>query len=188
LVADGPSVASRELRTLMELFGRDRVLVELWDHGHPLDSVRNDALAELAARHDVGVVATNNVHYATPAQRRLASAVAAVRARRSLDELDPWLPAASSAHLRSGADAQHGSARIQSAARRTQPHELRSHVGLDAVQLPVQFKPATGHQFALRIDSRRLAHGRAIGRPHVWRCAGVACGQGIGDLLHLDTA
>ena len=37
-------------------------------------------------------VATNNVHYATPAQRRLATALAAVRARRSLDELDPWLP------------------------------------------------------------------------------------------------
>ena len=32
--------------------------------------LRNDALAELAARHDVGCVATNNVHYATPAQRK----------------------------------------------------------------------------------------------------------------------
>ncbi|MCB0984221.1 MAG: error-prone DNA polymerase, partial [Ilumatobacter sp.] len=85
-------------------FGRDRVLVELWDHGDPLDSVRNDALAELAARHDVGVVASNNVHYATPAQRRLATAVAAVRARRSLEDLDPWLPAAAGAHLRSGSE------------------------------------------------------------------------------------
>jgi error-prone DNA polymerase len=56
------------------------------------------------ARHDVGVVATNNVHYATPAQRKLATAVAAVRARRSLDDLDPWLPAAAGAHLRSGAE------------------------------------------------------------------------------------
>jgi error-prone DNA polymerase len=104
LVAEGPAAAARELRTLMELFGRDRVLVELWDHGHPMDSVRNDALAELAARHDVGCVATNNVHYATPAQRRLATAVAAVRARRSLDELDPWLPASAGAHLRSGGE------------------------------------------------------------------------------------
>jgi hypothetical protein len=60
----------------MELFGRDRVVVELWDHGDPLDSARNDALAELAARHDVACIATNNVHYATPSQRRLASAVA----------------------------------------------------------------------------------------------------------------
>ena len=104
LVAAGPRVAARELQRLVSAFGRERVLVELWDHGNPLDSVRNDALAELAARHDVCVVATNNVHYATPAQRKLATAVAAVRARRSLDELDPWLPAASGAHLRSGAE------------------------------------------------------------------------------------
>ena len=31
-------------------FGRDHVAVELWDHGDPLDSARNDALAELAVR------------------------------------------------------------------------------------------------------------------------------------------
>ena len=104
LVAEGPAAAGRELRTLMELFGRDRVLVELWDHGHPMDSVRNDALAELAARHDVGCIATNNVHYASPVQRRLATAIAAVRARRSLDELDPWLPASAGSHLRSGGE------------------------------------------------------------------------------------
>ncbi len=104
LVGEGPAAAGRELRRLIELFGRDRVVVELWDHGDPLDSVRNDALAELAARHDLGCIATNNVHYAIPAQRRLATAVAAVRARRSLDELDPWLPAAAGAHLRSGAE------------------------------------------------------------------------------------
>ncbi|MSW79304.1 MAG: DNA polymerase III subunit alpha, partial [Actinobacteria bacterium] len=104
LVGAGPSAAARELQRLIQAFGRDRVLVELWDHGDPMDTVRNDALAELAARHDVGCIATNNVHYATPAQRKLATAVAAVRARRSLDDLDPWLPATSSAHLRSGAE------------------------------------------------------------------------------------
>ena len=104
LVTDGPAAARRELQRLIEAFGRDRVLVELWDHGDPLDSARNDALAELAARHDVGCVATTNAHYATPAQRRLATALAAVRARSSLAELDPWLPAAAGAHLRSGAE------------------------------------------------------------------------------------
>jgi error-prone DNA polymerase len=104
LVADGPAAARRELQRLIDAFGRDRVLVELWDHGDPLDSARNDALAELAARHDVGCVATTNAHYATPAQRRLATALAAVRARRSVAELDPWLPAAAGAHLRSGAE------------------------------------------------------------------------------------
>ncbi len=104
LVDEGPAAAARQLRKMIELFGRDRVVVELWDHGDPLDSARNDALAELAARHDLACIATNNVHYATPPQRKLATAIAAVRARRSLDELDPWLPATAGAHLRSGAE------------------------------------------------------------------------------------
>src|SRR6266516_3515034 len=98
----GPAAAAHALGRLVEAFGRDNVLVELWDHGDPLDSTRNDALVRLAGTAGVGVVATNNVHYATPARRRLATALAAVRARCSLDELDGWLPAAASAHLRAG--------------------------------------------------------------------------------------
>ena len=104
LFDEGPSAARRELERLVSAFGRDRVLVELWDHGDPIDSVRNDALVEIAHRVGVECVATNNVHYATPAQRKLATAIAAVRARRSLDEIDPWLPGAAGAHLRSGAE------------------------------------------------------------------------------------
>ena len=46
----------------------------------------------LAVRAGVDLVATNNVHYATPSRRPLATALAAVRARRSLDEIDGWLP------------------------------------------------------------------------------------------------
>ena len=104
LVADGPAAAAHELARLVDVFGREQVAVELWDHGDPLDSARNDALAELAVRAGVDVVATNNVHYATPARRPLATALAAVRARRSLDELAAWLPAGAGAHLRSGAE------------------------------------------------------------------------------------
>jgi error-prone DNA polymerase len=101
---DGPAAAARALADLIGCFGRDNVVVELWDHGHPLDSARNDALVDLAFKAHVEVVATNNVHYATPRHRALATALAAVRARRSLDEIDPWLPAAAAAHLRSGAE------------------------------------------------------------------------------------
>src|SRR4029077_18866011 len=43
-------------------------------------------------------------HYATPARRPLATALAAVRSRRSLDELAGWLPGGAGAHLRSGAE------------------------------------------------------------------------------------
>jgi len=119
LVADGPAAARRNLDRLVAAFGRDRVLVELWDHGDPLDRHRNDALAEIAARAGVDVVATNNVHYATSSRRPLATALAAVRARRSLDELDGWLPAAGLAHLRSPAEQLRRFARWPGAVERT---------------------------------------------------------------------
>ena len=104
LVREGPAAAERELRRLIDAFGRDRVLVELWDHGDPADCERNDGLHDLARRLGVACVATNNVHYATPSQRRLATALAAVRSRRSLSDVDAWLPSSAGAHLRSGAE------------------------------------------------------------------------------------
>ncbi|HET9076793.1 MAG TPA: error-prone DNA polymerase [Acidimicrobiales bacterium] len=104
LVEHGPARAVAEMERLQRLFGREQVVVELWDHGDPLDSARNDALVSVAARCGAGIVATNNVHYHHPARRRLAAALAAVRARRSLDDMDGWLPASSAAHLRSGVE------------------------------------------------------------------------------------
>src|SRR3954451_11852438 len=104
LVRDGPSAARAALDMLVAGFGRDRVLVEMWDHGDPLDRHRNDALARMAMAAGVEVVATNNVHYATPARRPLATALAAVRAGRSLDDIDGWLQATPFAHLRSAGE------------------------------------------------------------------------------------
>src|SRR6478735_4152695 len=119
LVRDGPSAARAALDRLVVAFGPDRVLVELWDHGDPLDRHRNDALARIAMATGVDVVATNNVHYATTAQRPLANALAAVRAGRSLDEIDGWLPAAPFAHLRSAGEQERRFARWPGAVART---------------------------------------------------------------------
>ncbi len=104
LEQSGPAAARRCLGELVDRFGGANVAVELWDHGQPLDTVRNDALAQVALGLGVEPVATNAVHYHAPSRRRLATALAAVRARRSLDEIDGWLPAGAAAHLRSGAE------------------------------------------------------------------------------------
>ncbi len=104
LMEAGPRAASREVGRLVEAFGRANVALELWDHGDPLDTARNDALARLAVEWGVDAVATNNVHYATPAGFRLATTLAAVRARRPLAELEGWLPSAPAACLRSAAE------------------------------------------------------------------------------------
>jgi error-prone DNA polymerase len=102
--AAGAAAATRELDRLVDLFGRDNVVVELTDHGQPEDAARIEVLAGLARRFDLATVATANAHYATPDGHRLATALSAVRARRSLDDLAGWLPAAGTAHLRSGAE------------------------------------------------------------------------------------
>jgi error-prone DNA polymerase len=102
LAARGPGAAWQELTKLTEMFGHENVMVELNCHHDPGDDERNDLLARLAALADVGVVATGNVHFAVPAQARLAQALAAIRARRSLKDQDGWLAAAGTAYLRSG--------------------------------------------------------------------------------------
>ncbi|RIQ14455.1 error-prone DNA polymerase [Jiangella rhizosphaerae] len=98
----GPAAAAAELDRLTSMFGRDHVVVELFDHGHPSDDDVNRLLAGLAADRGLPVVATNNVHYADPGEHRLASAMAAIRARRSLAEMNGWLPAWGAASLRTG--------------------------------------------------------------------------------------
>jgi error-prone DNA polymerase len=102
LAEHGPDAAQQALAELVDVFGRANLAVELWDHGFPTDSARNDALAKLAELTKVDLVATNNVHYASAGDWQLANALAAVRARRSLDEIEGWLPPAASARLRSG--------------------------------------------------------------------------------------
>ncbi|MFV0532724.1 MAG: error-prone DNA polymerase [Cumulibacter sp.] len=100
------AAARAELDRLQSLFGADNIVGELFTHGHPLDDERNDAIWQLTQSAGIPAIATNNVHYATPQRRRLAMAVAAVRAQRSLHELDGWLPVTGQAHLRSGAEMQ----------------------------------------------------------------------------------
>ncbi|MBO1754149.1 error-prone DNA polymerase [Allobranchiibius sp. CTAmp26] len=119
LERSGDDAALGEVRRLQDLFGASNVLVELTDHGDPADSLRVDRLAGIARRARVDTVATNAVHYAAPDRFRLASALSAVRARRSLEDLDGWLPSSDQAHIRSGAEMQARFARFPGAVERT---------------------------------------------------------------------
>ena len=104
LLAEGPRAARRELERLIAAFGREHLAVELWDHGTPDDVARNDALAEMAIEHGVDVIATGNVHYATPDAYARANVLCAIRARQSLEEMEGWVCTSPLAHLRSDAE------------------------------------------------------------------------------------
>ncbi|BCQ10311.1 error-prone DNA polymerase [Mycobacterium heckeshornense] len=98
----GPEAAAKALADLVDRFGTERVSVELTHHGQPVDDERNAALAALAGRFGVGVVATTGAHFAAPSRARLAMAMGAIRARQSLDEAAGWLAPRGGSHLRSG--------------------------------------------------------------------------------------
>jgi error-prone DNA polymerase len=129
LADHGPTAAAAELDRLTALFGHDNVVVELTDHGFPTDSAHNDLLAAMATDHGLRVVATNNVHYAQPSGHRIAGAMAAVRARRSLADMDGWLPTSGAACLRSGEEMARRFARYPHAVKRTV--EIADEVAFD---------------------------------------------------------
>ncbi len=92
----------RALDELIARFGRDNVVVELTHELDPRADERYDVLHDLARQRRLQVVATTAAHYHAPPRRPLTTALAAVRARSSLDDIDGWLPSWAGQHLRSG--------------------------------------------------------------------------------------
>ena len=101
LASGGAEAAEKQLRTLTDLFGSDHVHLELHATGLPGDDRRNDQLAALARRLALPTLATGLVHYARPDGHATYAAVAALRARATLEEIDSWLPPGPGMFLRS---------------------------------------------------------------------------------------
>jgi len=175
LAAGGPEAAARELTRLTSAFGHDNVKVELTVGNQPADDERNDALAALAAAAGLDTIATGNVHYAAPQDARLAQALAAIRARFSLTEMDGWLAASGGGYLRSGDEMAARLRRYPGAAERTA--ELAAACAFDfhviAPRLP-DFGVPDGHTEAswLRELVTRKAPGR-YGTPEAERVGGA---------------
>jgi error-prone DNA polymerase len=87
-----------------EVFGRDRVFIELHDHLAPRDRARNQALLDLAEQHRAPLVITNEVFYATPYRQRLHDVLTAIRHRTTLDEAQPYLHPNGEHYLKSGSE------------------------------------------------------------------------------------
>jgi error-prone DNA polymerase len=137
----GPDAAAKALADLVDRFGPDRVSIELTRHGHPDDDERNAALAALAPRFGVGVIATTAAHIAEPGRGRLAAAMAAIRARNSLDSAAGWLAPRGGAHLRSGEEMARLFARYPDAV--TAAGELGGQCAFELALIAPQLPPFT---------------------------------------------
>jgi error-prone DNA polymerase len=86
LLAGDAGRAHRTVGQLHDLFGPDRFWIELQRHFLPSDGRLVTALVDLARRLDVGLVATNNVHYAGRSGQRLHDLLTCIRGHATLPE------------------------------------------------------------------------------------------------------
>lgn len=77
--------ARRMAQRYIELFGRESFFIELQNNLVYGDTRRNRGLVNLARELEVGVVATNNVHYHVRERHRLQDVLVAVRHKTTLD-------------------------------------------------------------------------------------------------------
>jgi len=92
------------LHALKDLFGPQGVYVELQRHYHPGDEALAEALAELAHRAGLPVVATNDVHYARRDGRRLQDVLVAIRYNMPVHDCRTLLRPNSEYYLKSAAE------------------------------------------------------------------------------------
>lgn len=175
LAAGGAARARQALGELTERFGRENVAVELTATGCSDDDERNAALAALAAQLRLPTVATTGAHFSGPPRRRLATAVAAVRARTDIATISSWLPGVGGAHLRSGDEM----ARLLPAHREAIDNAVQLAadctfaLGLIAPELP-PFDVPDGHTEAswlraLTEEGARRRYGTRAQRPDAYR-------------------
>jgi error-prone DNA polymerase len=154
---------------LVDRFGKEHVVVELSGAFGPSSDEVNDGLWRLARDRGLPVVATGNVHHATPEKRRLAAAMAAIRSRRSIAELDGWLDLSGSAHLRSGEEMARLFGRFPGAVSHTVTlaDELAFDLHKASPRLPKQGIPEGETPGSwLRVLTERGFQERYAGRPH----------------------
>lgn len=106
LLGGGVDAALTAARRYADWFGRDRFFVELQHHLLPHDEALNTDLVALAERVGVGIVATNNVHYASRDSHRLQDVLVCIRHNTSLDDAHSLLRPNSEYHLKSAAEMQ----------------------------------------------------------------------------------
>ena len=89
---------------LLELFGRERVYVELQRHFVRGEERTNRALIDLAEHYRLPLLATNGVQHATPAGREVLDVFTCIREHTHLDAAGKLLTQNAERHLKSDAE------------------------------------------------------------------------------------
>ncbi len=96
--------AGDRVRQLLEIFGRERIYVELQRHLVRGEERRNRRLINLAAQHRLPLLATNGVQHATALGREVLDVFTCIREHSHLDAAGTRLTRNAERHLKSAAE------------------------------------------------------------------------------------
>jgi error-prone DNA polymerase len=100
----GASAVERALQRLLGIFGRDRLYVELQRHRIRGEEREIAFLRDLAAAHQLPLLATGGVNYAVPSQRATADVFTCLRLHTTLDAAGRRLALNAERHVKSARD------------------------------------------------------------------------------------
>ena len=81
-----PERTDEILAEYVDIFGRDNFFLELQDHGLPEEKTVNHALRDLSKKHDIGLVATNDIHYVRAEDSEFHDILLCVQAGRTIND------------------------------------------------------------------------------------------------------
>jgi DNA polymerase-3 subunit alpha len=86
LMAKDKDGANEAIKKYIEIFGRDRFLIEIMNHGLPEQIEINPTLAEMAEHHGLMIVATNDSHYVDKTDAEAHDALLCVQTNATIDD------------------------------------------------------------------------------------------------------
>ncbi|MDO4618085.1 MAG: DNA polymerase III subunit alpha [Clostridia bacterium] len=88
MTADDYEMAKETAIKYRDLFGKDNYFIELQDHGIADQKRINPKLKQLAEEIGVGIVATNDIHYATRQDARYQDVLMCIQMQKTVDDED----------------------------------------------------------------------------------------------------
>lgn len=176
VLADDLGRARRAAGRLADIFGRDRLWIELQRHWLPDDDRLCAGLLAVAEAVGVGAVATNDVHYVTPDGHRLHDVLTATRHNVSLAELGPRQRPNSEFYLKGAAELAALFAECPAAVAATQAIAERCDVSLDFSRRRLPAFPARSDMFPHGLPPGETAFSRLYALAHaglVAKCSPV---------------
>ena len=104
ILRDNLNKAEELVKEYVDIFGKDNFFIELQDHGMPEEKKSNASLVELARKYDIGMVATNDLHYIKKEDSEFHDVLLCIQTGKTVDDENRMRFPSNTFYLRSPAE------------------------------------------------------------------------------------